>query len=81
MIKMSEVRTLNDLYKYGVGCFRVLIGGLFHPECVQEGCSEFIEKGEKIGETPETDRFRCHTDKSGISIIPKGGRKKKTRSK
>jgi glucose-1-phosphate adenylyltransferase len=33
-----------------------------------------ISEGEQLGFEPEKDRFRCHIDKSGISIIPRGGR-------
>ena len=39
-----------------------------------------IGEGETFGFDPGSDRFKCHIDASGISIIPKGGRKmKKTR--
>jgi glucose-1-phosphate adenylyltransferase len=37
-----------------------------------------INEGEEIGFDTEQDRFRCHIDSSGIAIIPKGGRLKKT---
>jgi glucose-1-phosphate adenylyltransferase len=33
-----------------------------------------IDEGEKIGFEPDEDRFRCHIDTSGIAIIPKGGK-------
>ncbi len=33
-----------------------------------------ICEGEQLGFEPDRDRFRCHIDKSGISIIPRGGR-------
>ncbi|MGE5239560.1 MAG: glucose-1-phosphate adenylyltransferase [Chloroflexota bacterium] len=33
-----------------------------------------IDEGERIGFDPDKDRFRCHIDSSGISIIPRGGR-------
>ncbi len=33
-----------------------------------------IGEGEKIGFDPEKDRFRCHIDRSGIIVIPRGGR-------
>ncbi len=36
-----------------------------------------IEKDEQIGFDPESDRFRCHVDPSGIGIIPRGGRVRK----
>jgi glucose-1-phosphate adenylyltransferase len=36
-----------------------------------------IGEGEQLGFDPDKDRFRCHIDKSGISIIPRGGRFKK----
>jgi glucose-1-phosphate adenylyltransferase len=38
-----------------------------------------VEKGDQIGFNPDDDRFRCHIDPSGISIIPKGGRLIKSR--
>jgi len=34
-----------------------------------------VEKGDTIGLDPEKDRFRCHIDVSGISVVPKGGMK------
>jgi glucose-1-phosphate adenylyltransferase len=37
-----------------------------------------INEGEQLGFEPDKDRFRCHVDKSGISIIPRGGRFKKS---
>jgi glucose-1-phosphate adenylyltransferase len=36
-----------------------------------------ISEGEQLGFDPDKDRFRCHIDKSGISIIPRSGRFKK----
>jgi len=33
-----------------------------------------IDEGVEIGFAPEKDRFRCHIDSSGISIVPKAGR-------
>lgn len=33
-----------------------------------------IYEGEEIGFNPEKDRFRCHIDPSGISIIPRAAR-------
>jgi glucose-1-phosphate adenylyltransferase len=36
--------------------------------------SNVIGEGEQIGFDPDRDRFRCHIDRSGIAIIPKGGR-------
>jgi glucose-1-phosphate adenylyltransferase len=33
-----------------------------------------ISEGERLGFEPEKDRCRCHIDKSGISILPRGGR-------
>ena len=39
-----------------------------------------IGEGESFGFDPDSDRFKCHIDSSGISIIPKGGRRmRKTR--
>lgn len=54
---------------------------------LRKGCSlkraivdkyNVINEGEQIGFDTEQDRFRCHIDSSGIAIIPKGGRLKKT---
>ncbi len=36
-----------------------------------------INEGEQFGFDPDRDRFRCHIDKSGISILPRGGRFRK----
>jgi glucose-1-phosphate adenylyltransferase len=36
-----------------------------------------IESKEHIGFDDEADRFRCHIDRSGIRILPRGGRKKR----
>jgi glucose-1-phosphate adenylyltransferase len=36
-----------------------------------------VEEEEKIGLDPDSDRFRCHIDRSGIGVLPKGGRTKK----
>jgi len=33
-----------------------------------------IGEGEQIGYDPESDRFRCHIDSSGIAIVPRGGK-------
>lgn len=33
-----------------------------------------IHENEIIGFDPEKDRFHCHLDPSGVTIIPKGGR-------
>jgi glucose-1-phosphate adenylyltransferase len=49
---------------------------------LKKGCSlkrvivdklNVIGEGEQIGFDPDKDRFRCHVDQSGISIIPRGG--------
>ena len=37
-----------------------------------------IEEDERIGFDTEADHFRCHIDSSGIAIVPKGGRTKRT---
>jgi glucose-1-phosphate adenylyltransferase len=37
-----------------------------------------IEEGEEIGFNPDVDRFRCHIDTSGIGILPRGGRGKRS---
>ena len=34
-----------------------------------------INEGDQIGFEPDKDRFGCYIDRSGIAIIPKGGRK------
>lgn len=50
---------------------------------LRKGCSlknvivdklNVIDEGEKIGFEPDKDRFRCHVDSSGIAIIPRGGK-------
>jgi len=33
-----------------------------------------IEEGKRIGVDPNIDRFTCHVDRSGIAIMPKGGK-------
>ncbi len=57
---------------------------------LRKGCSlrrvivdklNVVNEGEQIGFDPDTDRFRCHIDSSGIAIIPRGGRLKKTSKK
>lgn len=54
---------------------------------LRKGCSlrkvivdklNVVNEGEQIGFNPDMDRFRCHIDSSGIAIIPRGGRLKKT---
>lgn len=54
---------------------------------LRKGCSlknvivdklNVIDEGEKIGFEPDKDRFRCHVDSSGIAIIPRGGKIRKT---
>jgi glucose-1-phosphate adenylyltransferase len=36
-----------------------------------------VEMDEQIGFDPKADRFRCHIDPSGISVLPREGRKPK----
>lgn len=36
-----------------------------------------VDVDEQIGYDPESDRFRCHVDPSGIAIVPREGRKPK----
>ncbi len=57
---------------------------------LRKGCSlrkvivdklNVVNEDEQIGFDPDTDRFRCHIDSSGIAIIPRGGRLKKTSKK
>jgi len=57
---------------------------------LRKGCSlrkvivdklNVVNESEQIGFDPDTDRFRCHIDSSGIAIIPRGGRLKKTSKK
>jgi len=38
-----------------------------------------IYEGEQIGYNPESDRFRCHIDSSGISLVPRAGTMKKVK--
>lgn len=38
-----------------------------------------IFEGEQIGYNPESDRFRCHIDSSGISLVPRAGTMKKVK--
>ncbi len=54
---------------------------------LRKGCSlknvivdklNVIDEGEKIGFEPDKDRFRCHIDSSGIAIIPRSGKIRKT---
>jgi glucose-1-phosphate adenylyltransferase len=54
---------------------------------LRKGCSlrrvivdklNVVNEGEQIGFDHDVDRFRCHIDPSGIAIIPRGGRLKKT---
>jgi glucose-1-phosphate adenylyltransferase len=54
---------------------------------LRKGCSlrnvivdklNVIDEGEKIGFEPDKDRFRCHIDTSGIAIIPKAGKMRRT---
>jgi glucose-1-phosphate adenylyltransferase len=37
-----------------------------------------IGEGEQIGYDPESDHFRCHIDSSGIAIVPRGGKLRRT---
>jgi len=50
---------------------------------LRKGCSlrnvivdklNVIDEGERIGYEPDKDRFRCHVDSSGIAIIPRSGK-------
>jgi len=34
----SLVVDRNDTFQTGIGCYRVMIGGLFHPRCRKEVC-------------------------------------------
>ncbi len=54
---------------------------------LRKGCSlknvivdklNVIDEGEKIGFEPDKDRFRCHIDTSGIAIIPRGGKMRRS---
>jgi glucose-1-phosphate adenylyltransferase len=40
-----------------------------------------VEEGERMGLDRDADRFRCHVDRSGIAVLPKGGRRKKARTR
>lgn len=55
---------------------------------LKKGCSlkcaivdklNVIDEKEQIGFVPDSDRFRCHIDPSGIAIIPRGGRLKRAK--
>jgi glucose-1-phosphate adenylyltransferase len=43
--------------------------------------TNIVEESVAIGFDPDTDRFSCHIDPSGICVLPKGGRKKKRKTK
>jgi glucose-1-phosphate adenylyltransferase len=89
---IHKAKIRNSVIRSGV----VIEDGVSVDECIimenvvlRKGCRlrraivdkpNIIGEGETFGFDPHTDRFRCHIDVSGISIIPKGGRRmKKTR--
>jgi len=89
---IHKARIRNSVIRSGV----IIEDGVSVDECIimdsvvlRKGCRlkraivdklNIIGEGETFGFDPGSDRFKCHIDASGISIIPKGGRKmKKTR--
>ena len=90
VIHKAKIR--NSFIRSGV----VMEDGVSVDECIimdnvvlRKGCRlrrcivdklNVIGEGETFGFDPDSDRFKCHIDVSGISIIPKGGRRmRKTR--
>lgn len=63
-VRIEECIIMDDVViKKGANLRRVIVDKL-----------NTIEEGEVIGFEPEKDRFRCHIDRSGIAVIPRGGR-------
>jgi len=85
MIHKAKIR--NSVIRSGV----MIEDGVSVDECIimdnvvlRKGCRlrrcivdklNVIGEGETFGFDPDSDRFKCHIDQSGISIIPKGGRR------
>ncbi len=88
IIHKAKIR--NSIIRSGV----VIANNVSVEDCIlmdhavlRKGCSlrkvivdklNVVNEGEQIGFNPDMDRFRCHIDSSGIAIIPRGGRLKKT---
>jgi len=86
-VMVQDALIRNSVIRSGV----TIEKGAFIENCIiMEGCSvgsgaklrnvimdkhNVVEKGDTIGFDPEKDRFRCHIDVSGISVVPKGGMK------
>lgn len=89
IIRKAKIR--NSVIRSGV----VIEDGVRVEDCIimdkavlKKGCSlkcaivdklNVIDEKEQIGFAPESDRFRCHIDPSGVAIIPRGGRLKRAK--
>jgi glucose-1-phosphate adenylyltransferase len=87
---IQKARIVNSIISSGV----TIESGVSVEDCIimertllKKGCRlkrvivdkmNVIEEDERIGFDTEADRFRCHIDSSGIAIVPKGGRTKRT---
>lgn len=87
---IQKARIVNSIIRSGV----TIESGVSVEDCIimertvlKKGCRlkrvivdkmNVIEEDERIGFDTEADRFRCHIDSSGIAIVPKGGRTKRT---
>ncbi|MFI5295838.1 MAG: glucose-1-phosphate adenylyltransferase [Thermodesulfovibrionales bacterium] len=87
---IEKARIVNSIIRSGV----TIESGVSVEDCIimertvlKKGCRlkrvivdkmNVIEEDERIGFDTEADRFRCHIDSSGIAIVPKGGRTKRT---
>ncbi len=87
---IQKARIVNSIIRSGV----TIESGVSVEDCIimdravlKRGCRlkrvivdkmNVIEENERIGFDTEADRFRCHIDSSGIAIVPRGGRTKKT---
>ena len=87
---IQKARIVNSIIRSGV----TIESGVGVEDCIimegtvlKKGCGlkrvivdkmNIIEEDERIGFDTEADRFRCHIDSSGIAIVPRGGRTKRT---
>jgi len=87
---IQKARIVNSIIRSGV----TIESGVSVEDCIimertvlKKGCRlkrvivdkmNVIEQDERIGFDTEADRFRCHIDSSGIAIVPRGGRAKRT---
>jgi glucose-1-phosphate adenylyltransferase len=87
---IQKARIVNSIIRSGVS----IESGVSVEDCIimertvlKKGCKlkrvivdkmNVIEEDERIGFDTEADHFRCHIDSSGIAILPRGGRTKKT---